>query len=100
VALYVPASARWMKSWPSQMLINCGRNSLEIFCLGTILSFVGFVAMLEGGRGLEYQVAVNGIGIGLLGCTAWWLMQRKRRLAVGVSKAAQPPVLPDETRPL
>jgi hypothetical protein len=57
--------------------------------------------MLEGGRGLEYQVAVNGIGIGLLGCAAWWLMQRKRRLAVGVSKAAQlqPPAVPEETRP-
>ena len=101
VAVYVPAGARWMKSWPSQMLINCGRNSLEIFCLGTVLSFVGFVAMLEGGRGLEYQVAVNGFGIGLLGCTAWWLMQRKRRLAVGVGKAAQsqPPAVPGETRP-
>lgn len=101
VAVHLPAGARWMKSWPSQMLVNCGRNSLEIFCLGTVLSFVGFVAMLEGGRGLEYQVAVNGFGIGLLGCTAWRLMQRKRRLAVGVETVAQsePPAVPGETRP-
>ena len=101
VALYLPAGARWLKSWPSQMLINCGRNSLVTFCLGTVLSFIGFVAMLEGGRGLEYQVAVNVVGIGLLGCTAWWLMQRKRRLAVGVGKAAQtqPSAVPEETRP-
>jgi hypothetical protein len=101
VALYLPVGARWLKWWPSQVLINCGRNSLVIFCLATVLSFIGFVVMLEGGRGLEYQVAVNVLGIGLLGCTAWWLMQRKRRLAVGVGKAAQtqPPAVPEETRP-
>jgi hypothetical protein len=82
-AVFIPMGARWLKSVPAQVLINCGRNSLEIFCLGTVLSFTGFVVMLEAGRGLEYQLGVNGFGIGLLGCAAWWLTQRKRQVAVG-----------------
>jgi hypothetical protein len=78
VALMLPSTAKCLKSLPAQVLINCGRNSLAIFSMATVLSFVGFAVMLEGGRGLEYQVAVNGLGIGLLGCAAWLLTQRGR----------------------
>jgi hypothetical protein len=74
----LPSTAKCLKSLPAQVLINCGRNSLAIFSMATVLSFVGFAVMLEGGRGLEYQVAVNGLGIGLLGCAAWLLTQRGR----------------------
>ena len=47
VALLVPASAGWLRSRPAMAIVNCGRNRLDIFCLGTVLSFVGFVVMLE-----------------------------------------------------
>jgi hypothetical protein len=80
-AVFIPAGARWLRSAPARMVVNCGRNSLDIFCIGTVLSFLGFVVMLEAGRGIEYQVAVNGVGFCVLGCAAWWLTQRKQRLA-------------------
>jgi hypothetical protein len=87
-AVTVPAGASWLKSVGARMIINCGRNSLAIFSLATVLSFLGFALMLEGGRGLEYQLAVNGVGIGLLGCAAWLLTQRKLRLAALAQRAA------------
>jgi hypothetical protein len=98
VALAVPATARWLRAPAAQVLINCGRNSLDVFCVGTVLSFVGFVVMLEGGRTFEYQLAVNGLGFALMGSAAWWLSQRKGRLAVtaGQSAVAEPSVRSDE----
>jgi hypothetical protein len=61
------------------------------------LSFVGFVVMLEAGRTFEYQLAVNGIGFALMGSAAWWLSQRKGRLAAATGESAVArPVRSDE----
>ena len=55
-----------------------GRHSLEIFSVGTILSFVGWVVLVEAGYGLALQILVNIIGIGILLGMAWALAQRNR----------------------
>jgi hypothetical protein len=62
------------------------------------MSFVGFIVMLEGGRTFEYQLAVNGFGFALMGSAAWWLTQRKARLAAraGQIAAGKAPVRSDE----
>lgn len=82
-AVLVPRNARWLQSRIAGLVVDCGRNSLDIFCLGTLLSFAGFVVMLELGRGWETQIAVNLVGLAVLGWTGWWLTQRKnaKRLA-------------------
>jgi hypothetical protein len=51
---------------------------LEIFCLGTVLSFTGWVILAEAGDGLPVQILVNTAGIGILWITAWALAQRNR----------------------
>jgi hypothetical protein len=51
---------------------------LEIFCLGTVLSFTGWVILAEAGDGLPVQILVNTAGIGILWTTAWALAQRNR----------------------
>ena len=76
-AVVVPAGARWLRSRAAMLVVDCGRNSLDIFCLGTVLSFAGFVVLLEGGRTWPYQLAVNAIGMGVMLCTAAWLTRRK-----------------------
>lgn len=81
VAMLLPASGQWLRSWPANAIVNCGRNSLDVFCLGTIFSFAGFVVMLEAGRTWEFQLAVNVIGIGAMLGTAKWLTERKARRA-------------------
>ncbi len=57
---------------------RCGRHSLEIFCLGTVLSLVGWVVLVEAGNGFVLQILVNTIGIGILWGTAWALALRNR----------------------
>jgi len=43
-----------------------GRHSLDIFCLGTVLSFLGMFVFVELGRGWSTQLAVNLGGIGAM----------------------------------
>ena len=89
-ALLVPASAAWLRTRAATWIVNCGRNGLDIFCLGTVLSFGGFIVMLEAGRTWEYQLAVNILGIGGMLCTATYLTQRKvkRAAAAQAGRAA------------
>lgn len=91
VAAVVPISARWLKSPGARILSNCGQHSLEIFCLGTLLSFGGWVLMEQAGPGLGTQIAVNTIGISVLGVTAWYLAQRKADRKGAPAKAVSRP---------
>lgn len=88
VAILVPMGARWLKSRAAGWVIHCGRNGLDIFCLGTILSFVGFIVLLEFGRGWILQALVNGVGVGVMICSALWLSRRKaQRAALAPARA-------------
>lgn len=75
--LLLPQSSWLTRAW-ARGVGQCGRYSLEIFSLGTVLSFAGWVVFLEVGKGLVLQAVVNAIGIGILWGTAWALAQRTR----------------------
>jgi hypothetical protein len=77
MTLFSPQSPWLTRSWARGIGL-CGRHSLEIFCLGTILSFVGWVVLTEAGNGLVAQILVNAFGIGILLGTSWALGQRYR----------------------
>src|SRR5262249_21207497 len=70
--------SQWLSQAWARGIARCGRHSLEIFCLGTVLSFAGWVVLAEAGAGYLPQALVNTIGIGLLWGTAWILAQRNR----------------------
>ena len=84
VAVAMPASAAVLRSRVATWIVNCGRNGLDIFCLGTLLSFCGLIVMLEAGRTWEFQVLVNMIGIGGMLATATALTARKARRSARV----------------
>jgi hypothetical protein len=67
---YVPQD--WSAlTWPiMRPAILCGQHSLEVFCLGVFLSFVGHFAMVEISDGLAMQVVVSGLGIVAMVATA------------------------------
>ena len=69
---------RWLTQAWARGIARCGKHSLEIFCLGTVLSFTGWVVLSEAGAGYILQALVNSVGIGLLWGTAWALAQRNR----------------------
>jgi hypothetical protein len=77
LTLTSPKSPWLTQAW-ARGVSRCGRHSLEIFCLGTVLSFTGWVILAEAGDGLPVQILVNTAGIGILWITAWALAQRNR----------------------
>jgi len=77
MSLLSPQSGWLTRAW-ARHIGCCGRHSLEIFCLGTVLSFTGWVVLADAGSGLVVQILVNTIGLGILLGTAWALTQRTR----------------------
>lgn len=75
IILLSPQSHWLTRTWATG-IGRCGRHSLEIFCLGTMLSFTGWVILVEAGSGLALQILVNTTGIGILWGTAWALALR------------------------
>ncbi len=55
-----------LRSSIAQPIIRCGQNSLGVFCLGALLSYVGHMIMVEFDHSVLSQLAVNGGGIATL----------------------------------
>jgi hypothetical protein len=87
VAVFVKPRAAWLGQKWAQAVIACGRSSLDIFTLGTMLCFVGLFLMVEAGRDLWIQAAINAGGIGLMVAVATWLLRRKVQVIPGTSPA-------------
>jgi len=71
------SKARWIRP-----LEACGKHSLEIFALVTIFAMVGRLSFRTFGADWPMQIAVNGVGIGLIVAAALW-MERRRAAARG-----------------
>lgn len=62
-------------------MIRCGENSLAMYCLSIVLSFIGYVIMAEVSSTIAIQVAVSGAGIALMIAAATlitWTAKRDR----------------------
>lgn len=70
VAALVPAEARWLRTRAARPFLLCGRHSLEIFCLGILLSVLGHFILSEYDGGVMSQLAVNAAGIAAMCLTA------------------------------
>jgi hypothetical protein len=67
----VPNGWRGLKSpllWP---LILCGQHSLEIFCVGVFLAFVGYFVLTELSAGLLLHFVAAFVGILIMTAVAW-----------------------------
>ena len=87
-AVVIPASTKWLRHPCVGWVINLGRNSLDVFCAGTLLSLVGFVVLVEIDRGIVTQLAVNFGGLLAMGLTAWWAGRRRQRQRAAASQHA------------
>ena len=54
-----------MKPWMVAM-IRCGENSLAIYCLGVLLSFMGFVILSQVSSSIAMQIIISIAGIALM----------------------------------
>jgi hypothetical protein len=62
---------RGLKSPWLRPMIRCGQHSLEIFCLGIFLAFVGYFVLAEVGGGALMHFLVSMIGIIVMSAAAW-----------------------------
>lgn len=76
-AALVPAASAWLQKPWAKALSRCGQFSLEIFALGTLLSFLGWIALTQVGYNHLAMLAINVAGMMVLGGVAWRLAQRK-----------------------
>jgi hypothetical protein len=58
-----------MKPWMTAM-IRCGENSLAMYCLSILLSFIGYVILVRFSSSIAMQAAVSIVGIALMIATA------------------------------
>jgi hypothetical protein len=75
-----------------RVLLVCGRNSLEVFSLGTILAMTGRLAFRTFGVTPLTQVLINGVGLGLLIGLALVLERKRHPSAATHISDAQPAV--------
>ena len=70
VAATVPAGAAILRSSAAKPLVLCGQQSLEIFCLGILLSALGHFVLSEYDSAIVIQLLVNLAGILVMCLTA------------------------------
>jgi hypothetical protein len=81
---FVPPGWPGLKSpwlWP---LILCGQHSLEIFCVGVFLAFVGYFVLIESGAGLGLHFLAAFFGVLMMTAVAWlntWYKRSDREAA-------------------
>lgn len=66
VAALVPPNARFLTSRAARPLVIAGQQSLEIFCLGILLSALAYAIIIEFGYALALRLAVNVAGIAIM----------------------------------
>jgi hypothetical protein len=70
VAAFVSHNARFLRGPAAKAVILCGQQSLEVFCLGILLSALGHFVLAEYRSSIDVQLAVNVTGIFALCMTA------------------------------
>jgi hypothetical protein len=77
-----PLFAPWVP-WLTEFLSSLGRNSLNVFCVASLLSLLGQIVRYLYTGTLIVDTVVVVVGIGLLGLTAWVSEWRERQRAAG-----------------
>lgn len=83
----IQPAAPWLGKGLANMIVLVGRNAIEIFALGTLLSFVGWIVLAEIGVTAARQLAVTITGIAVMAATATWLGGIKAARERGVATA-------------
>lgn len=82
------ALIRGVMPHPARFLSMLGRNSLNVFCVGSLLSLSAQILRFALGHGRWTDLAILVAGIAVLGFTAWLSELRERLRADGASRPA------------
>ncbi|HMO29138.1 OpgC domain-containing protein [Enterovirga sp.] len=76
-------------SRPARFLAMLGRNSLNVFCVGSLLSLIGQFLRVASAGSFWVDLCVLGMGVAVLGITAW-LSELRDRVRVSADRASAP----------
>jgi hypothetical protein len=76
-------------AWPSRYCCLLGRNGLNVFCVGSLLSLAGQIARFMLGGNIVVDTVVLCVGLVVLGATAWVSEWRDRLRQLPASQPAQ-----------
>ncbi len=96
VAAWVPPQARFLRAAASRPLVLAGQQSLEVFCLGILLSALGHFILSEYERGVAMQVLVNVGGIAGMLFTAKMIDWYKKMDRAPIAQATRTRPLPGD----
>ncbi len=85
ISVVVPVDSPIL-GWPAlRPVVRCGQHSLEVFCLGLFLSFLGHMVLVEVDGSWASQLAVSALGIALMVGMGYYLQwyRRTERAAAG-----------------
>jgi hypothetical protein len=73
--VYVLMTAEWFTrlAGACAVVTRCGRHSLEVFSLGTLLALLGRLCFERYGTDLPEQIAVNGVGLAAMMILAFYI---------------------------
>ena len=77
-ARWISIDAPGLKAAIWHPLVKCGQQSLEVFCVGIYLSFIGFLALERTSDGVLAQLLVGATGIALMTAVAYYRSWSKR----------------------
>jgi hypothetical protein len=81
-------------------LIQCGRNSLPVFCLGIVLSFCAHAAIELSLNSLWVQIFVGAIGILLMTASAYYLTWFRQQDRAVLAAHLRPLLKPERSEPV
>ncbi|MGE0746114.1 MAG: OpgC family protein [Rhodospirillales bacterium] len=80
--MLVRPDAAFLRARPVQPVLRCGQHSLEIFCLGIFLSFLGHFVLVEVDGSALSDIAVSAAGVAIMIAVAYaltWYDRAERR---------------------
>jgi len=86
----IPPQAPWLGRGFGRVLSLCGRNALEMFALGTILSFLGWIVLAEVGTTATLELFVSAAGIATMAFAARYLTEAKASRAASLAAPSAP----------
>jgi hypothetical protein len=92
VLSYVESDAGWLRWRVARPVVTCGRQSLQVFCLGILLSFAGQTILVQFNDSLLAQFATTVMGIGAMVMVArllTWYQKTERQPGRAMSAARE-----------
>ncbi|MCA1545558.1 OpgC domain-containing protein [Bradyrhizobium sp. BRP19] len=77
-ARFIPIDARGLQATILRPLVKCGQQSLEVFCVGILLAFIGYFILQLAGNGILAQLLVGAAGIAIMTAVAYYRSWSKR----------------------